>query len=80
MHLNGYTPSPSRILDPTLVNTPDSSILTNHFETRNYGLLSNEFDQTIESIKESLVKSSKEITPLLEVSILFNVGDICDFL
>lgn len=66
-HLNGYTPSPSRLLAPTPVNTPDSAVLPNPFATGNNGLLSNESDQTIESRKESSVNSSKEITPRPEV-------------
>lgn len=66
-HLNGYIPSPSRLLAPTPLNTPDSAGLSNPFATGNYSLLSNESDQTIDSRKESSVNSSKEITPHPEV-------------
>lgn len=66
-HPNGYTPSPSRLLAPTPLNTPDSAVLPNPFGTGNNGLLSNESDQTIESRKESSVNSSNEITPHPEV-------------
>jgi len=66
-HLNGYIPSPSRLLAPTPLNTPDSAGLSNPIETGNYGLLSNESDQTIESRKESSVNYSEERTPCPEV-------------
>jgi len=46
----------------------------------NYDLLSNKSDQTIESQKESLINSSKEITPPPELSIIFYVGNMCDFI
>lgn len=66
-HLNGYIPSPSRLLAPTPLNTPDSAGVPNPFATGNYGLLSNESDQTIESRKNSLFNSTEERTPHPEV-------------
>lgn len=75
-HLNGYIPSPSRLLAPTPLNTPDSACVPNPFATGNYGLLSNQSDQTIESRKESSFNSSEERTPHPEVidAVALNAG------
>jgi len=66
-YLQGFLPSPSSLLAPTPLNTPESAGVPNPFATGNYSMLSNESDQTIESRKESTVNSSEEITPRPEV-------------